>query len=523
VDGHRFDQLTRVLASMVTRRTALKAVAAAFLSRELSSPVRAAQPTCPIFEDCAPDGTNRCIVLQDVDGACMCAFRPMAKSQLCSNPTCLSDAECPEGQYCATGWCGDGLGRCHSGCEGQCGVGKCPPGTTLCFSQCVDVSSDPLHCGSCGAGCTGIPGPGQESVGLCVDGQCRERCREDADRCGDNCTDLSSDPQHCGGCGKGCAPGQSCCGGECIHCGENGVCCGGRCLTRDSGERFCDWCGYLTGWPQGCQPYEFCDRGLCVSEGVFQKTIVLVTCPENAGPIDVTLYDTMQEYIDHFVINGCIAADGVIIEARASDGRVVTSGVVSRGLCVLEIDTDTLPLTFSGSGLPAGYQISAVNELRTESIAPDVPTILVARSDYEGNSGAITAQVAVETGGIEIHVVDCPPGFTGPDFYGVCHDNGDAEAHWNVIVTGAGEFREILSTTVESWPGPAVARIEGLASGTYGVNLMTKFVGAPAYVFCSPDAGQTVLVDQFLEPFHDPISVPVDGQHVVCDWNLIYP
>jgi hypothetical protein len=121
-------------------------------------------------------------------------------------------------------------------------------------------------------------------------------------------------------------------------------------------------------------------------------------------------------------------------------------------------------------------------------------------------------------GSIEVHVADCPVGYTGPDFYGACHDNGDGDAHWNVIITGPGNFHEILSTEIETSPGPAVARIEGLPPGTYGVELMTKFVKAPAYVFCSPDQGQTVLADQMLADYHDPVQVRVEGQAVVCDW-----
>ena len=136
--------------------------------------------------------------------------------------------------------------------------------------------------------------------------------------------------------------------------------------------------------------------------------------------------------------------------------------------------------------------------------------------EIAGDSGA-SAQPA-GTGSIEVHVADCPAGYSGPDFYNVCHDNGDAAAHWNVIITGPDDFHEILSTAQEASPGPVVAHIEGLAPGTYGVELMTKFVKAPAYVFCSPDQGATVLADQMLGDYHDPVQVPVNGQAVVCDW-----
>ncbi len=134
----------------------------------------------------------------------------------------------------------------------------------------------------------------------------------------------------------------------------------------------------------------------------------------------------------------------------------------------------------------------------------------------EETSESTSTEPAV--GSIEVHVADCPVGYTGPDFSGICHDNGNGEAHWNVIVTGSSDFREILDTAIEASPGPAVAWIEGLAPGIYGVELMTKFVKASAYVFCSPDQGVTVLVDQFLADYHDPVQVPVNGQPVVCDW-----
>jgi len=136
------------------------------------------------------------------------------------------------------------------------------------------------------------------------------------------------------------------------------------------------------------------------------------------------------------------------------------------------------------------------------------------------DSGADTQSAGM--GSIEVQVADCAPGYAGPDFYEACHDMGDGDAHWNVIITGPGNFHEILATYVESTPGPVVARIDGLPPGTYGVELMTKFVKAPAYVFCSPDQGLTVLADQMLADYHDPVQVPVNGNAVVCDWYHLY-
>jgi len=130
----------------------------------------------------------------------------------------------------------------------------------------------------------------------------------------------------------------------------------------------------------------------------------------------------------------------------------------------------------------------------------------------EGDSGEAAL------GSLEIHIVACPTGFTGPDFYNTCHGNGDAA---RLFVISSPDSREILEPVIETWPGPAIVRLGGLAPGVYDINLMSKFVEAPAYVFCSPDQGETVLVDQFLEPFHTAVQVPVNGQDVVCDWNQL--
>ncbi len=148
-----------------------------------------------------------------------------------------------------------GLSREVSSAEAQ---GGCPAGLTDCFGRCVDLSSDTYHCGACGRDCTGIPNPGYSSIGQCVDGQCQPVCLPDADICGDQCTDFSIDPWHCGGCDVRCA-----------GAGES-LCCGGRCVSEFSAERFCDFCGQPGGWPQGCAPGEICDRGVCIPSSEMQ-------------------------------------------------------------------------------------------------------------------------------------------------------------------------------------------------------------------------------------------------------------
>jgi hypothetical protein len=65
---------------------------------------------------------------------------------------CVSNADCPgaQGTVCRFGRCG------------------CPPGMTACGPPpgfCVDLFTDPNHCGACGVACT--------AATACVNGTCR--------------------------------------------------------------------------------------------------------------------------------------------------------------------------------------------------------------------------------------------------------------------------------------------------------------------------------------------------------------
>lgn len=131
----------------------------------------------------------------------------------------------------------------------------CPPGTEMCGGTCSDVLSDPQNCGACGNVCSIIDGITYED-NACVDGVCTTVCG--ADTCGDECIDLATSPRHCGACGNACAAGE--------------MCCGGRCFNPDHYERYCDWCGYQGGFPQGCNADEVCDGGLCIPVATQQAT-----------------------------------------------------------------------------------------------------------------------------------------------------------------------------------------------------------------------------------------------------------
>jgi hypothetical protein len=74
---------------------------------------------------------------------------------------------------------------------------------TLCGTSCVELSSDPKHCGGCGATCSSPP----NGVGVCVESSCAFACNKPYSPCGSSCMDLATDPLNCGTCGNVCPVG----------------------------------------------------------------------------------------------------------------------------------------------------------------------------------------------------------------------------------------------------------------------------------------------------------------------------
>jgi hypothetical protein len=89
----------------------------------------------------------------------------------------------------------------------------CP--SMQCDGYCVDVTTDPRHCGACGNAC---------GEGLaCVDGACTLDCAAGLTSCDGSCRDLTADPKNCGGCGSACAEGQVCSAGACALTCQSGL------------------------------------------------------------------------------------------------------------------------------------------------------------------------------------------------------------------------------------------------------------------------------------------------------------
>ncbi len=115
--------------------------------------------------------------------------------------------------------------------------GGCPGTLTPCGQACVDLKTDPTHCGSCTNACStadaGTAGDAGTITAVCAAGQCGINCGGNLTQCGQACFDEKNDPQNCGGCGVSC-DGGSCCTGQCAdttsdnaNCGSCGHACDG--------------------------------------------------------------------------------------------------------------------------------------------------------------------------------------------------------------------------------------------------------------------------------------------------------
>jgi hypothetical protein len=126
---------------------------------------------------------------------------------------------------------------------------SCPEGQAECGDECVTLSSDPQHCGACGRPCP--------TAASCRDGECS--CQTGLSLCGAGCVDLQGDGTNCGDCGKACATGTVCssgvCGATCAASGQ--TMCGQSCVDLTQNPAHCGACDIA------CPATQLCVEGSC--------------------------------------------------------------------------------------------------------------------------------------------------------------------------------------------------------------------------------------------------------------------
>ncbi len=88
---------------------------------------------------------------------------------------------------------------------------QCAEPLVNCNEECVDLTSDYENCGGCANICTS---------GVCLGGTCLV-CSSEETVCGQQCINIASDPDNCGGCGVPCS---------------NGLCSNSQCEARGTGR-----------------------------------------------------------------------------------------------------------------------------------------------------------------------------------------------------------------------------------------------------------------------------------------------
>ncbi len=196
-------------------------------------------------------------------------------------PAC--DPDCPAGRQCCGGACVD-LGSdplhcggcaivCNSGEACAAGVCSCPAPGMTCDGACVDPTSDSDHCDGCGIAC----GAGQ----VCSGGACV--CAPGMTPCGGTCVDTRSDPQDCGGCGIACRSDQVCADSVCA-CPPGTTLCDGACVNTARDTDHCGGCGIVCPPERSVCAPDARGRGTCQCAPHRTGTACDTCIPNHTGP-----------------------------------------------------------------------------------------------------------------------------------------------------------------------------------------------------------------------------------------------
>ncbi|MGB1012680.1 MAG: LamG-like jellyroll fold domain-containing protein [Nannocystaceae bacterium] len=181
----------------------------------------------------------------------------------------------------------------------------CDPEQFACGDLCVDLASDPDHCGSCDLACT--------EGNVCQAGSCQPDCGE-LSPCAGGCFDTTIEPAHCGGCDQACAHNEVCAAGTCLPaCGQGQAICSGVCTSLFSDPQNCGSCNHACPPPldfgeAGCH-----GSGTCTFNCDIYHHPAPPLEPQNCSVCsdDPVLDDNPIHYWRMSEVNGNVAVDDV--------------------------------------------------------------------------------------------------------------------------------------------------------------------------------------------------------------------
>lgn len=200
---------------------------------DLGPVVRDEGPTCA--EPC--EDPEICCAAGD-DAMCVNTFTDSENCGVCGRD-CVGEGR---GERCRASSCV--CGNVPIGCLGTRQSFCCPPRGAGGTAYCANFDRDIRDCDGCDQACPdGITD--QCAGGVCICGGEGAPCEAGLRCCSSvgtsACVDVDTDPDHCGACGVVCRFNEACVGGQCTRgepceerCGSGLICCDGSCCLRAS-------------------------------------------------------------------------------------------------------------------------------------------------------------------------------------------------------------------------------------------------------------------------------------------------
>jgi Stigma-specific protein, Stig1 len=216
-------------------------------------------------------------------GACVDSFesnpRHCGNCETDCSVTCGADCVCSSWHCCPPChvWWDGGRGfqaGCYSCDDLNLGGAhyKCCDGT-----NCTDLHTDPNHCGDCFENCTaycpyGLAGDCYSSNRTCEKGVCGCYDPNAPDLCDGQCVNLQTSQYSCGICGRSCPSGFTCCDGDCVFLQDDDSNCG-FCGHKCGALNCCNGkCTDTSSDPANCRycgvvcpPGQICSNWTCIT------------------------------------------------------------------------------------------------------------------------------------------------------------------------------------------------------------------------------------------------------------------